>query len=163
MKPIELDLFRDLFTERRTLGALRYDGLDFAHVCEDPDRGLDERMSLAELAALKVPARTAIPVGMHAIVLEDSPKYGPDTLTVKVPGFRTIRIHAGNDEDDTEGCLCPGLVRGSAGVLKSGPAVAWLKARLVPHIKAGGEAWLRIGRDPVAWAAAPFNPARRAA
>ena len=157
---IELDLYRDQFLDKRTLGVLKYEGKAFGYVCEDPDRGLTQGMTPDELAKLKVKGDTCFAAGYHPIMLGDSPKYGPDTLTIIVPGHRLIRIHSGNSEADTEGCLCPGMARNEMGVQRSAVAVEWLKARLVPHLKAGGEAWIRVHRDPVAWAKAPHNPGR---
>lgn len=169
MSVIELQARRVEFQAERTATQLRYDGKDFGWIVEDPDRGLSQGMTAAELAALKVKGRTCIAAGLWPIVLRDSPKYGPDTLTILVQGHQLVRIHPGNDEDDTEGCLCPGLglVRGPRGEAlrteRSGPAVEWLEKQLAPHLRAGREAWIRIERDPKAWATAPFNPRRIAA
>lgn len=57
----------------------------------------------------KVKGVTAIPRGTYKVTLEESPKFGPDTMTINdVPGFSNIRIHSGNTEKDTEGCLILG-------------------------------------------------------
>lgn len=148
---IELNLRRRTFPfdRERTVGDLYYDGKPFGFVVEDVDRGLTQGQSLAELAQRKVQGKTAIAAGVWPIVLEASPKYGPDTLTVLVQGHRYIRIHVGNDEDDTEGCICPGLHLAPDGksTVKSTEAVAWLRKQLVPHLAAGGQVWLRITRD----------------
>jgi hypothetical protein len=159
---MELLLLRDIFANGRTLGRLLLGGVLLCYTCEDPDRGLDEDWTAAELASRKVPGDTCIAVGLHSIVLEDSPKYGPDTLTIKVPGHRLIRIHAGNTEADTEGCLLPGTGRTAAMVTDSREALVALRARLVPHLRAGGDLFVRIERDAAAWAVAPFNPAKAA-
>ena len=158
MTPIELDLYRDTFYAKRTLGVLSYNGQSFGYVCEDPDRGLTAGMTPERLAALKVRGETCIAAGRWPIVLEYSPKYGPDTLTIIVPGHRLIRVHPGTNEDDTKGCICPGMARNEWGVQRSKVAVEWLRSRLVPHLASGGKAWLNIHREPVAWSAAPFNP-----
>lgn len=152
---IELDLLRDVFHLDRTLGVLRYDGKAFGWTAEDADRGLTQGMTLGELAALKVPGRTCIAAGYHPIILADSGKYGPNTLTVLVPGHRLIRVHPGNDEGDTEGCILPGLRRTATGVAKSAPAVEWLERNLVPHLQRGGDAFLRVRRGPT-WKDSPL-------
>lgn len=154
MQPIELQLRRDTFLPERCAGPLTYQEKPFAWVVEDTDRGLTQGMTLAQMQALKVQGRTAIAAGYWPIVLRTSTKFGPDTLTVLVLGHQLIRIHPGNDEDDTEGCICPGLglVRDAAGTPlrteRSALAVDWLEKQLVPHLKVGGEAWLRIERGP---------------
>src|SRR3990167_2560259 len=49
----------------------------------------------------KVYGETAIPRGTYEVVLQTSPKFGPDTITLlKVEGFEGIRIHAGNSAKD---------------------------------------------------------------
>lgn len=169
MSPIELHLYRHDFQVERTGASLAYQGKPFAWVVEDPDRGATQGMTEAEILVRKVRGHTAIAAGYWPIVLRSSPKYGPDTLTILVLGNQLVRIHVGNDEDDTEACVCPGLgiVRDGGGRIlrteRSGPAVAWLERQLVPHLRAGGEAWIRIDRDAAAWATAPWNPERRAA
>lgn len=169
MRTVELQALRFDFQAERTATRLRYGGLDFGWMVEDPDRGATQGMTEEQILALKVPKKTAIAAGYWPIVLRDSPSYGPNTLTVLVLGNRLVRIHTGNTEAHTDACLCPGLglVRDRAGRIlrteRSEPAVRWLEQRLVPHLLAGGEAWIRIERDPTAWSVAPFNPARLAA
>ncbi len=118
------------FLPTRTFGKLYVDGAYFCDVLEDTDRGLRADMSLSEIASIKVPGKTAIPYGSYRVSFEYSPRFRRDMLTVcGVPGFSGIRIHAGNTEDDTEGCLLPGKRQGNklAGG-SSRPAVAKLEA-----------------------------------
>jgi len=71
---------------------------------DDPDTPEDE--------GAKVPKRTAISAGRYRVTLENSPRFGPDTVTIHdVPGFTGIRVHGGNDEGDTEGCPLVGRKR----------------------------------------------------
>jgi hypothetical protein len=160
--PWTIHLLRDTFGADWTLSRLLIDygagagPQPFGYACEDVDRGLDQSMPLADIAARKIKGRTAIPAGTYEIVLEQSGKYGPDTPTVaSVPGYRYIRIHAGNDHDDTEGCLLPGLGRDTTAgtVARSRAAVDWLRATLKKQIDAGGTVQIVIGRDGKAWKA----------
>ncbi len=59
-----------------------------------------------ELREKKVHGETAISADRYEVVMQDSPKFGPDTLTLlDVKGFSYIRIHGLNNDDQTEGCL----------------------------------------------------------
>ena len=78
---------------------------------------------------VKVPGRTAIPAGTYPISFEKSPRLsalkGRDLFTPRlhnVPGFEGVLIHVGNYDQDTDGCLLPGLTRAANFVGSSGPA-----------------------------------------
>ena len=143
---LHFTLLRDTFTEDATLGDLLVDGEHLCWTCEDEDRGLHQHQPLAEIQAAKVRGETAIPTGTYKLAFTWSPRFKRLVLEVQgVPGFAGIRIHAGNTEADTEGCLLPGMERDVAAmhVLRSREAVAELE-RLVRE--AGGSATLTITR-----------------
>lgn len=86
----------------------------------------------------KVHGKTAIPAGTYEIIAQNSPRFGPDTLTLlNVPGFQYIRIHAGNSAEDTEGCLLPGLRMSETRVVSSRAALAHIRELVLPALKAG--------------------------
>lgn len=115
---MELRLNRYDCTERHTIGRLYLDGEYECWTLEDPIR------------EVKVAGKTAIPAGRYRIVREDSPKFGPDTLTLlDVPGFTYIRIHAGNRVEDTEGCILVGDQRGDNEIYQSRQALQRLKRK----------------------------------
>jgi len=82
-----------------TLGILSINGIFSAFVIEDTKHDI------------KIPGQTRIPSGTYEIKLTYSPKFGKNMLEVcNVPNFTGIRIHPGNTNEDTEGCLLPGNV-----------------------------------------------------
>jgi hypothetical protein len=87
---------------------------------EDRDRGLDQSMSEANIAAIKVKHKTAIPTGRYEIdmttvsgVFVKKPLYkefcGGKVPRLKyVKGFSGILIHSGTDQDSSSGCIIVG-------------------------------------------------------
>ena len=108
-----------------TIGNLYVNKTKISNVLEDPDRGLHQNMSLSEIRKTKRYGETAIPTGKYKVVLDYSPKFKkilPHVLDVK--GFEGIRIHSGNDKEDTFGCLLVGYNRQKGKVLNSRNALA---------------------------------------
>lgn len=89
----------------------------------------------------KVKGKTAIPAGRYDLRLTASARFGrvlPEV--VGVPGFIGIRIHPGNTEHDTEGCLLLGTNRTERAVIESKIALQFLMRRLTPAVQ---------GNDPI--------------
>jgi len=99
------------------------------------------------VADWKIRGATAIPAGRYRLTMEDSPKFGPDTLTVHdVPGFDYIRMHAGNTEADTEGCPLLGMEIDPHGIVggTSRPAVKLVQHVVREAIDRGDVVWLDV-------------------
>lgn len=98
---MKIKLIRDTFTDKSTTGQLFVDDVFECYVLEDVVRDGE-----------KVYGKTAIPYGLYELTIDYSPKYDrPMMHVLDVPGFQGIRIHSGNDADDTEGCLIVGRMR----------------------------------------------------
>lgn len=98
---MKLKLIRDTFTDKTTIGKMFVDEVYECNTLEDVVR-----------KGAKVYGKTAIPEGIYPVILDFSNKYQkvmPHVLDV--PNFAGIRIHAGNDQDDTEGCILVGRGR----------------------------------------------------
>lgn len=117
---MEIILNRKHRKPTHTIGKFYIDGVAWKDSLEDPDRGLDNQMTESEIRSKKVSANTAIPTGRYEVGLTFSPKFKRDLPIIKnVKGFEAIRIHAGNDTGDTEGCLLPGENKAVGKVLNS--------------------------------------------
>lgn len=95
---MELLLKRIARKETYTIGHLYLNGEYFCDTLEDKDRGLDnDKMSIAEIKAIKVPRETAIPTGKYEVSITYSPRFKRMMpLLSGVKGFSGVRIHTGN-------------------------------------------------------------------
>lgn len=136
---MEIILNRKHRKPTHTIGKFYIDGVQWKDSLEDPDRGLDNQMTESEIRSKKVSANTAIPTGRYEVGLTFSPKFKRDLPIIKnVKGFEGIRIHAGNDTGDTEGCLLPGENKAVGKVLNSRKAEDELVA-MIRNEKAKGK------------------------
>ena len=103
-----------------TIGKLFIDGEYFCDTLEDVCRGLTQNMTEAQIAQIKVKGQTAIPSGTYKVDITFSQKFKKYLpILENVKGFEGIRIHSGNDSDDTEGCLLVGKNKAKGQVLES--------------------------------------------
>ena len=75
--------------------------------------GQFECFTLEDSPILRVDNKGPIPVGEYSVIIDFSDrfqKYMPHVLDV--PGFTGIRIHKGNTDKDTEGCILVGIEEG---------------------------------------------------
>lgn len=104
---MKITLARDTFTSASTTGVLSVDGSIECFTLEDVDRHLETHPDA------KVPGATAIPRGTYTVIVDWSPCFGMEMPHVlNVPGYDGIRIHPGNADADTEGCILVGRTRG---------------------------------------------------
>jgi hypothetical protein len=102
------------------------------------------------VASWKIHGQTAIPSGVYTLELQDSNRFGPDTLTVmNVPGFQYIRIHGGNTAANTEGCLLPGTRNSSSTVAGSQAALLKLRSIILPCFRNGFKVFWEIKPAPM--------------
>jgi hypothetical protein len=151
---MHLYLTRRVKGPKSTIGTIEHDGRHLCYTCEDvirePDTGrpgtTDHGALEAWTARWKVKGKTAIPTGVYRLAWTRSTRFQKMMLEVlAVPGFQGIRIHAGNTEADTEGCILPGLSSvNNEAVRGSRPAVEKLERLIVPAIQAGEEVWLHV-------------------
>ncbi len=116
-----------------TIGELTIGGKHICWTCEDAER------------EVKIHGKTAIPRGRYKIVRTFSPRFKVTMpLLLAVPNFEGVRIHPGNDADDTEGCILPGLERRPKGVGSSQLAYREVLHWLDAIEQQGREAWITV-------------------
>jgi hypothetical protein len=126
-----------------TLGKLYANDKFLCHTLEDEIREVFD----TPISQWKIKGKTAIPAGRYRVTLENSPRFGPETLTIHdVPGFQFVRIHAGNTAADTEGCPLLGMTATDRSLVAgtSRPAVALVKTVVRQAIAQGEDVWIDV-------------------
>lgn len=84
-------------TENSTIGELTIDGIFECFTLEDKER------------PVKIKGETAIPKGTYKVIINQSNRFKKLLpLLLNVPNFEGVRIHPGNTNHDTEGCILVG-------------------------------------------------------
>jgi len=137
----------------------------YCDTIEDIDRGLNDQMTEAEIARIKVKHETAIPVGRYRVLMDTiSPAYAKkanwvqfngacmprlrqaEDPTLEVPGFSGVLIHTGNTALDSSGCLLVGQNKLRGKLINSTATFKDLYAILLRHHKAGEEIYITVKR-----------------
>lgn len=117
---MKIYLYRKYKKNNYTIGQLFINNEYFSDCLEDTDRGLTSNMSIDEIKRIKVPGNTCIPYGTYKITITYSPKFKKNLPLINdVKGFEGIRIHSGNNNNDTSGCLLLGFNKIKGGVINS--------------------------------------------
>jgi hypothetical protein len=87
-------------TETSTIGELLVNGIWECFTLEDTER------------KIKIKGETAIPKGTYRVIINESNRFKRLLpLLIDVPNFEGVRIHSGNSNHDTEGCILVGQTR----------------------------------------------------
>jgi hypothetical protein len=87
-------------TENSTIGELLVDGVWECYTLEDVERDV------------KIKNETAIPKGTYKVIINQSNRFKRLLpLLLNVPNFEGVRIHSGNTNHNTEGCILVGRTR----------------------------------------------------
>ena len=104
-----------------TIGEMTIDGDKCGFTLEDAVREVPGK----PVADWKIPGATAIPAGTYEVSVNWSTRFARlMPILLDVPGFGGIRIHSGNTDADTEGCLLVGSAWGGGDWI-SGSRVAF--------------------------------------
>jgi hypothetical protein len=122
---MEIKLVREHFNSECTIGSLFIDG-SHLFTLEDVDRKLSQDDDLSHVKDIKVFGKTAIPYGRYEVVMTFSNRFKKMMpLLLNVKGFDGVRIHSGNTDEDTEGCILVGYKKDVLNnqILQSRPAI----------------------------------------
>lgn len=102
-------------TDTSTIGELLIDGVFECFTLEDVER------------PVKIKSETAIPKGTYKVIINESNRFKRLLpLLLDVPNFEGVRIHSGNTNHDTEGCILVGQTRNKNYIGQSRKAFAKL-------------------------------------
>ena len=97
---MKLELKRLHRTNNSTIGELYVNGVFECYTLEDKER------------EVKIKNETAIPKGVYIVGITLSNRFKKMLpILMNVPNFEGIRIHPGNSNHDTEGCILVGTTR----------------------------------------------------
>jgi hypothetical protein len=136
---MKLELARSMCGAVCTIGDLYVDGVRQCYTLEDvvrPD-------------GVKVYGETAIPSGRYRVLVTYSNRFKRDLpLLVGVPNFEGIRIHTGNTDADTYGCILVGMEKHGDTITHSAVAFAPLFTDIRDAIGKGEEVWIEVKDVP---------------
>lgn len=154
METLEILIDRAWRKADYTISRLYVDGERFYEALEDKDRGLDQTMPVGKINQMKVYGKTAIPRGTYEVILSVSPKFKskswakkwggrtPEILGVK--GYAGVRIHPGNTDKDSLGCVLVGRNTAPGKLTESTMVYGLLMEKIVAATKAGKKITLVI-------------------
>ena len=101
-------LKRTIHTANATIGEMYVDGVFECYTLEDIERDV------------KIAGKTAIPKGTYKVIINQSNRFKRLLpLLLNVPNFEGVRIHTGNTDADTEGCILVGKQKTASTIIKS--------------------------------------------
>ena len=133
---MNLRVIREPSTAAATMGILLIDGVFVCWTLEDVVR------------PVKIPGETAIPAGRYDVRLSFSQRFQKVLPEFTVPNFTGTRIHAGNTQADTAGCVLVGRKRGNSVVLESKLALIEVMEHLRRATTAGDPITITIEDTP---------------
>jgi hypothetical protein len=138
---MQIDIYRQPSSDRSTIGELYVNKRFQCYTLEDVVR------------PNKIQGMTAIPSGSYDVLITFSQRFQRDLpLIADVPRFSGIRIHPGNTDADTEGCILVGTQAGIDVVTNSRAAFDKLFAMMEESDSNGEKITLQI-RDGTGMAA----------
>lgn len=138
---MNLKILRETFNKDCTIGKLYVNGFFQCFTLEDVCR---EDTPGTWTQSLKVHAKTAIPYGTYKVVVDFSQRFQKNLPhLLDVPDFVGVRIHSGNTDKDTEGCILVGEAK-AANNVAIGNSRAAMAELMLTLLKATDPVYLTI-------------------
>lgn len=151
MTSLEMTLLRKEWSNLSTIGDMLIDDKFYCYTLEDVDRQFCYNGNFKNCEqklwrkSLKIAGQTAIPYGRYEVIINWSNKFQcPMPLLLNVPDYEGVRIHAGNTDRDTEGCVLVGSTQGKDFIGNSKSTFKSLFPIIREALKVG-KVWLTIG------------------
>lgn len=135
---MEIIIDREYKKDNYTIGFLYIDGV---YVCDT----LEDKVRVLENEDDKVYGETAIPEGRYEVILSYSKRFKkvlPEILGVEF--FKGVRIHSGNTDKDTEGCILVGENKEVGKVINSRKTMKKLMSLLKTAWDSGEKIYINI-------------------
>lgn len=140
-----MTVLRKEWSSVSTIGDMLIDNKFYCYTLEDIDRQHNGSSRKLWRRDLKIAGRTAIPYGKYEIIINWSNKFQcPMPLLLNVPDYEGVRIHAGNTDADTEGCILVGSTQGKDFIGNSRSTFKSLFPIIREALKVG-KVWITIG------------------
>lgn len=155
---MELTLKRTFKGPEYTIGHLYINGIFVCDTIEDVYRGTTEEMPFTSTGngegywkdekgnkIQKIYGKTAIPSGTYTINITYSQKFKKRlALLLNVKGYEGIRIHSGNTQEDSLGCIIVGENKVKGKVINSRATLTKLMGKLEEATEFGEEITINI-------------------
>jgi Family of unknown function (DUF5675) len=118
---MDIEITRRWLTDKTSIGEMFINGKFFSYTLEDRVRSM----------GIKVSGQTAISPGSYPLIIDYSQRFGKYMPhLIGVANFDGIRIHSGNTDADTSGCILLGQERGTDVVMMSRLAFSEFMAKV---------------------------------
>lgn len=135
---MQIVVTRGKSTENSTAGVLEINSRIRFYTLEDVDRFLEN-------GGAKVWHKTAIPRGYYPVTIDWSQRFSGLAIHIlNVPQFEGVRIHAGNTDKDTDGCILVGLERMPDELFQSTEALRQLTVLVFNSILSHEGVYIRV-------------------
>lgn len=144
MGDLNLSTIRKWKVGKESIGELYVNSSHFAYTLEDQVREIKGQ----PVATWKVQNETAIPEGKFEVRMTFSNRFQrimPELIGV--PGFAGVRIHGGNTDKDTDGCILCGQMKDGMGIHNCAHVLEQLSAMIQSTIDQGARVWMTVANQ----------------